>query len=127
MTVDPKKLETVLKLSAPRRYDHFIKTVAGSENVWSLWQEGWACIADDDGNEGLPLWPEPEYAEPYRDKVFPSWEVRSICVQRLLDEILPNIRDQGNYIAVFPTENGSIWPELSRIEVDLRHELSRYE
>lgn len=122
-----KKFDAVAALPAPQRYDHFIKTVADREKVWSLWRGGWASVRDNEGNEGLPVWPEQEYAEFFQKNEFPDWEVMPIDLYWLLDEMLPNIRAENSYLVVFPMTEGGIWPDLDRIEADLKAELSRYE
>lgn len=127
MAVNLKKFDAIMALPAPERYDHFIKRAADTEEVWSLWQDGWACVADDDGNEGMPVWPDPYYAEAWKWRSFPDWEVKPINLYWLMDEMLPNVRAEKDFIVVFPNFDGSIWPELDRLEADIRNELGRYE
>lgn len=124
---DALKFEAVIALEAPERYDHFLEHAAEQLTVWSLWQGGWASVADDEGREGLPVWPAAEYAEDWKRDRFPDWEVMPLDLHWLLDEMLPNIQKEGGYVVVFPTADGSIWPEPAQLEADLREELSLLE
>lgn len=128
MSESPQKtFKAVTALEADERYEHFLEQATERGTVWSLWQGGWASVGDDEGREGLPVWPAPEYAEDWKREHFPDWEVMPLDLHWLLDEMLPNIRKEGGYLVVFPTAAGSIWPELDELESDLRDELSPLE
>lgn len=63
MKINDKKLQSVIALPAPKRYDHFIKVVADQEKIWGLYKDGWALAETDDDNSSVfPMWPAKEYA-----------------------------------------------------------------
>jgi hypothetical protein len=41
----PQELAAVLKLDGPARVERFVKRVAGEEQAWGLWSDGWAMLA----------------------------------------------------------------------------------
>lgn len=63
MQVNPKQMEAVLALPGIKRFEHFIKVIADWQEVWGLYQDGWALAAADDGTTVFPLWPAKEYAQ----------------------------------------------------------------
>lgn len=56
-------MEAVLALPGIKRFEHFIKVIANWQEVWGLYQDGWALSAADDGTTVLPLWPTKEYPQ----------------------------------------------------------------
>ncbi|MCZ1269023.1 DUF2750 domain-containing protein, partial [Paenibacillus tundrae] len=42
-----KEFEAVIKLPANIRYEYFIKKVTDSEEIWGLYDDGWAMSSDD--------------------------------------------------------------------------------
>ena len=68
MNVNDKMLASVLKLSAPDRYSHFVKSVVDWQCVWGLYdRDGWMLLGLDDGKETFPVWPAKRYAESYAE------------------------------------------------------------
>ncbi|MBP9868146.1 MAG: DUF2750 domain-containing protein [Alphaproteobacteria bacterium] len=63
MKVNPKQMEAMLALPDIKRFEHFIKIIADWQEVWGLYQGGWALAAADDGTTVFPLWPAKEYAQ----------------------------------------------------------------
>jgi Protein of unknown function (DUF2750) len=56
--VNDAEFEHVLALSAPRRYEYFIKRSAGHGELWGLHGDGgWVMAEDDDGRTLFPVWP----------------------------------------------------------------------
>jgi hypothetical protein len=54
--VNNAEFESVLALSAPRRYEYFIKRSAGHGELWGLHGDGgWVMAEDDDGRTLFPF------------------------------------------------------------------------
>jgi len=116
-------------LSGPKRYDHFIKVVADEELVWGLYKDGWALAATDANEQAVfPVWPLREYAELCNKEIWSGYEPKSICLNEYMDEILPDLEDQGTLPCIFylPTDKGVI-PTIEQLTTDIKAELSRYE
>ena len=62
MLLNNKEIEVVSKLPALKRYEYFIKKVADFEEVWGLFDVGWAISEDDNGNSLMPFWSKKEFA-----------------------------------------------------------------
>lgn len=127
MTVNAKQLESVLALSPPKRYDHFIKKVVGWKRMWGLYSDGWAMSETPDGTPILPLWPEREYAERCVNGEWATYEPRAIELDDALDNMVPMLREKGVLPGVFfDPERGSISCTVDELERDLRTELEKY-
>jgi len=128
VTVNPKQIEAVLRLTAPERYSHFIKKVVGWKQLWALYDDGWAMSETKDGILVLPLWPEKEYAELCSSGDWSNFKPRCIELDDVLDNMIPMLRERGILPGVFfTTSYGSINADVDELERDLRKELSRYE
>lgn len=55
--INQKQIEAVLALPAAKRYDHFIKLVADWQELWGLYNDGWAMAATESGEPVFPMWP----------------------------------------------------------------------
>ena len=126
--MNPKQIEAVLKLTAPKRYDHFIKVVADREEAWGLYNDGWALAGADDGQQVFPLWPRSEYAEMCAVGDWSEYTAKEIELEVLLEGLLPSLKERGTILGVFYTpEDKGVLPELEVFEQDLRTELKRFE
>jgi hypothetical protein len=124
----PKKISNVLQMDGPARYDYFVRIVADSEQIWGLNQEGWAAGADDDGSQGLPLWPEKEFAQMCAEGDWAGYVARPIELHAFVQEWIPNLQSDAVFVAVFPTPgNEAVFVEATRIGADLERECERYE
>lgn len=126
--MNPKQIEAVLKLPAPKRYDHFIKVVADRQHAWGLFADGWALAATTEGEPVFPLWPAREYAELAAVGNWAGYQPREIDMKDLLDRLLPSLGEQGTLLGVFPTtDDKGVLPGTATFESDLRSELARFE
>ena len=129
LEISDKEFAAVTQLDAAARYRHFLKRVADWQEAWSLYEDGWMTMHDDEGRLLLPLWPARRYAEAHR---LPGWgeaaEARSISLDRLLENWLPGLKADGRGVSIFPVagKESSIQPSLDDFERDLRAELERY-
>ncbi|HET9158764.1 MAG TPA: DUF2750 domain-containing protein [Myxococcaceae bacterium] len=127
-TLSSEQITAVIALNGPKRYAHFIKRAADEGEAWGLYEGGWALMGDGDERPLFPIWPAREYAQLLAVGEWASHEPRAIPVHSLLDELLPDLREKGTGLAVFPVPSGrGVVPELDVVEADLRQELSRIE
>lgn len=101
-----QEIEAVLRLDGPERFRHFVKQVVDWEQVWGLWDEGWAIMKD--GGEALvcPLWPAHEYAMLLCVGEWAEYRPKAIPLIEFLEDYLPNFRKNGILPGVFPTPTG---------------------
>jgi hypothetical protein len=126
--MNPKQTQAVLSLPGPKRYDHFIKVVADRGKAWGLYEDGWALASNSELLRVFPLWPASEYAEIAAIGEWSSYKPREICIEDLLEQLIPSLRETGTIVGVFPTpEDKGVLPSLDVFERDLRNELSEFE
>jgi hypothetical protein len=51
----PKKMANILGLPAVDRFTYFVSRVADFEELWSLYDQGWAKVADASGRQMVPF------------------------------------------------------------------------
>ncbi|SRR6266404_6078337 len=128
MKIGEKKLAAVVALPGADRYSHFVKVVADQNQVWGLYDDGWALMGTDDGAEVFPVWPAKEYAALCRIGEWQQYVPRAIPMDSFLGESLPFLKKSGTLLGVFPTPNDkAVTPSLDQVERDIRAELSRIE
>lgn len=127
MKINQKRLESVLALPGPKRYEHFVKVVADWEEVWGLYNDGWALAATDDGQQVFPLWPAKEYAQLCAAKEWEGYEPEPFPLEDFMNELLPNLKDDGVLPGIFytPSDNG-VTPTVDQLLADLNEELENY-
>lgn len=127
MKVNPKQMEAVLALSGIKRFEHFIKVIADWQEVWGLYQDGWALAAADDGTTVFPLWPAKEYAQVCAENEWKGYEPRSISLSDFTDVLLPKLKADGVLPGVFftPSSKG-LTPSIDELKAALDAELQNY-
>ena len=127
MKIHHKQLKVITALSGTKRYQHFIKVVADWEEVWGLYQDGWALAATDEGQQVFPLWPAKEYAELCAKNDWAGYKAESFSLQDFINELLPNLLNDGVLPGVFytPSDTG-VTPTVEQLVADISHELENY-
>lgn len=127
MKVNPKQMEAVLALPGVKRFEHFIKVIADWQEVWGLYQDGWALAAADDGTTVFPLWPAKEYAQVCAANEWSGYEPRSISLSDFTEVLLPKLKLDGTLPGVFftPTSKG-VTPSVDDLKSALEAELQNY-
>jgi hypothetical protein len=113
-----ERMQAVLRLPAVRRYSYFLQRVVESGEVWGLDGEGWALALDDAGRDVLPLWPAPEFAAICARRLWSGFEPRPIQLQFLLDNVLPQLEEEGMPVGIFFTPEGQGHPVSARELID---------
>jgi len=108
------RVQSVLRLPAARRYSYFLQRAVESGCVWGLDLEGWALALDDEGRDVLPLWPSPEFASLCANRLWANFEPRSIGLAELMDNVLPQLEEEGIPLGIFFTPQGQGHPVSAR-------------
>lgn len=127
--LSPQQHDAVTALDGPQRYKHFLGRIADTQLVYGLrTEDGWVSACDDDGAEGMPLWPHPAYALACAQGEWSGSMPAAIDVFDFADDWLPSMSEQGINAIVFPTAgmNGVMVDPLMLAE-ELEEELTRYE
>jgi len=123
-----KKLESVTAMAGPARYHYFVRSIADSQVVWGLFNEGWAQAASDEGRRALPFWPESEFAEVCATSQWAEFKPKIIPLEDFHRKWLQGMEKDGVVIAVFPTpQERGVFVDPSRLTADLKAEEAQYE
>ncbi|WDE07031.1 DUF2750 domain-containing protein [Thalassomonas viridans] len=127
MNINLKQIEAVIALDGSKRYAHFVKVIADWEEVWGLYQDGWALASTEDGETVFPLWPAKEYAQLCAEKEWVGYQPESFSLDELMEELLPNLKADGVLPGVFytPLDKG-VTPSVEQLLADLNEELDNY-
>ncbi|PYF07879.1 DUF2750 domain-containing protein [Ureibacillus chungkukjangi] len=124
--MNPKEFESVIKQSPKIRYEYFIKKVVDFEEVWGLYNEGWATSKDDDGNMLIPFFPKKEFADYCAINEWDVYKATSIDLDEFIEEWLEDMNNDGIKPSIFPTHQDSALVEISILSKDLKNELENY-
>jgi hypothetical protein len=130
MSWSPSDVEiaSVTRLKGRDRYAHFVKKVADQEELWSLWDDGWALAKGDDARELIPVWPHAKYAVACATGSWKGSVPKPIALEAWMQRWTPGAIRDGRLIAVFPTpENTGIMVEAGQLAADIEAELESYE
>ncbi|MDX1053375.1 DUF2750 domain-containing protein [Sinorhizobium medicae] len=127
MKVSSRQMEAVLALPGVKRFEHFIKVIADWQEVWGLYQDGWALAAADDGTTVFPLWPAKEYAQLCALNEWKGFEPRAISLIDFTEVLLPKLKLEDVLPGVFftPTSKG-VTPPVDELVAALEAELQNY-
>ena len=115
-------------MSGNERYDYFIRKIADFEEVWGLFNDGWAMIEDSTGKRGIPFWPEEDFAKLCSKNEWCAYSPKKIELDAFIDKWIPGMKNDGLSLAIFQTpENKGIFVESDLILSDLENELEQYE
>jgi hypothetical protein len=125
MPIDTKQIQAVVMLPGPQRYEYFVKRVAETGVVWSLFRQGWALAKKADGALVFPLWPDSEFAKLCADYEWTGYEPQSFGLTELVDELLPQLEQDGIATGVFYTPGArDVMPSAGLLRRDLHDELA---
>ncbi|WP_224369130.1 DUF2750 domain-containing protein [Hyalangium versicolor] len=104
------RLQAALELPPERRHAWFLQRVRESGEVWGLYAEGWALAFDDEGRDVLPLWPTAASARLCATRLWEGFEPRCIPLPELVEQLLPELAEEGIPLGTFFTPQGEGWP-----------------
>lgn len=122
-----QQLAAVVTLPGPERYEYFIKRVADAQEVWGLYQDGWALAKTDDGTLVFPMWPASDYASLCAEFEWDGYDAQAFSIEELLEDLLPQLEQDRVLPGIFytPGDKG-ITPTIAELRSDLIRELGRY-
>ncbi len=127
--LNEKEFQNLLKLPPAKRYEYFIKKVADTGVLWSLWKEGgWALLGDEKARECVPLWPHEKYASACAIDDWRDYQAKEIDLAVFLERWVSGMARDNRLAAVFPTPQAKgPTVEPGRLDTDFKAELSLYE
>lgn len=124
--MNPKEFEAVIKLPGKIRYEYFIKKVADYEELWGLYNDGWAMIADDNNNEMIPFWPKKEFAEYCATDDWKGYKAERIDLYKFMNNMLQDMKIDNVKASIFFNNQTSVVLEIDDLINDLNEELENY-
>ncbi|WNR46870.1 DUF2750 domain-containing protein [Paenibacillus roseipurpureus] len=124
--INPKEFEAIIKLPANIRYEYFIKKVADSEEVWGLYDDGWAMSSDENGSLLIPFWPKKEFADYCAYEDWSNYKAQGISLNEFINDWLPNMSEDQRKPSIFWNRDDSAVLEIQVLLNDLEQELEKY-
>lgn len=127
MKLSEQQIKAVISLPAQKRYEHFVKQVADSEEVWGLYNDGWAIATSNEGKFVFPVWSSFEYAEMCATGDWTEYKPKMIELEEFTDELLPNLAEDDYSIGVayLPKDEGVVI-DAHHLISDIEEELQKY-
>ena len=124
--MNKNEFEKVKKSSANVRYEYFIKKIVDYEEVWGLYDNGWAISEDDNGNKMIPLWPKKEFAEFCAQDEWSNYNPKKINLYEFLDFWLQKMKDDNLLPSLFWNNEDSAVVSIETLKLDINRELDNY-
>lgn len=124
--MNEKEFEAVIKLPASKRYEYFIKKIVDSEELWGLYNEGWAVTRDDEGNLLIPFWPKKEFAEYCAVGEQSVYVAENIDLYEFMEQWLQGMQEDGYKPSIFWNNIDSAVVAIDTLLTDLNTELENY-
>lgn len=127
MQPNPKEIEAIIFSPGEVRYTYFVKKIVDWEQVWGIYNDGWALASTDEEQSVFLVWPAEKYAKLCIKSMWLGFEPKMIPLNDFLGELLPRLNAHGVALGVFPTpENSAVVVDIDRIMEDIHFELSKY-
>lgn len=122
------KLKHILALSLEEKYYYFIRKCAEFEEVWGLFDEGWAILTDDQNNTVIPFWPEEEIALYNCSNSWVTYQPKSISLNDFIDKWIPGMIKDKRLANIFYLEETSLKAIVTPQQLldDLNSEIEKY-
>lgn len=112
--------------TAEKRYEYFIKKVVDFEEVWGLYNDGWAISIDEKNRKMIPFWPRKDFAEACAINEWSSYIAVSIELEDFINEWLPGMEADILLPSIFWNNEDSVVVEINKLLSDLECELDKY-
>ena len=124
--MNEKEFNAVIKLPANIRYEYFVKKVVDWEEVWGLFDDGWAMTEDDNGRLMMPFWPKKEFAAYCAFEDWSNYKPQNISLDEFISNWLPGMKEDGYNPSIFWNRVDSAVLEIDTLILDLEEELKKY-
>lgn len=120
------EFEALRKATANDRYEYFVKHVADYEEVWGLFDEGWAMTKSDEGDLLFPVWPTREFANHCAVEEWSAYKAEEIDLESFLEQWLPGLEQDGHMVSVFWNLDDAVVVRPRTLCEHLTQELEKY-
>ncbi len=122
------KITNILNLSPDDRLDYFIRKVCDFEEVWGLFNEGWAMSESVDGKKVISFWPEQNFASLCAIETWSGYEPKLIKLEDFTQKWLTGMEKDNVLVGVFQTpEDKAVVIFPAELGLLLSDELENYQ
>ncbi len=123
-----KKLSNVLNLPSDERFYYFIRKICDFEEIWGLFNDGWAMSVMDNENTVMSFWPERKFASLCATESWLGYEPKLIPLEEFIQKWLKGMEKDNIHIGVFQTpEDKAVVISAPELKQLLQEELENYE
>jgi hypothetical protein len=126
--MNENKVQNIIGLSKEERYRYFVDKIVDFEEVWGLYNDGWAVLGNQENSIVMPFWPEKNFAERCIASEWAGFKSKAISLQDFLDKWLPGMDKDNRLVAVFylPELKENIIITANELKTDINQEQEQY-
>jgi len=125
--INDHKIANVINMDSEDRYLYFIRKITDFEEVWGLYNEGWATATNDENQQIVLFWPEKQFANLCAQNILSNYEARNINLTQFMEKWLPGMKKDNTFAGIFYTPKGKgIVLEPDQVLMDINEELKQY-
>lgn len=125
--MNPNKLKSILDMNGKTRFDYFIRNVSELEEVWGLYDNGWASSVDETGKVLIPFWPEAEFASICAKEEWKAFHPDRMDLGEFLSHWIPKMENDGIDFLIFPKpDDEGVIMQPQRLAQAIQKELELY-
>jgi hypothetical protein len=123
-----QKIENISALSPQKRLNYFVAKVSDFEEVWGLFDDGWAQAISSTSEKIFPVWPESDFAKLSATGSWEKFHPKRIELSLFLEKWIPGLEKDGLKVAVFPAPGSEgVILEGKKVADLISNELGQYE
>lgn len=97
-----KEHQAALALSNHQRYQYLIDKVVEQGEIWSLAnEEGWVTLSSE-GDNCLPIWPHPDFAQEWATNDWADCSPKAVPLDVWLERWTKGLTADETYLVAFP-------------------------
>ena len=103
-----------------------MKKVVDEEEVWGLYDDGWAMTEDEEGNKMIPFWHKREFAKFCAIDEWSGYIPECIDLYKFIDNWLIDMKNDKIKPSIFWNNEDSVLIDIENLINDLECELENY-
>ena len=119
MALTEQEIQQYLSQDAEQRFDHLVKRVVETGEIWILTDQYGSVMLNTDDEECVPIWPDAEFAGLWQTGEWAECEPMAISLKQWNFRWTPGLEEDGFAVVVFPLPSAGhdeedglvVWPE----------------
>ncbi|KLV06934.1 phage-shock protein [Photobacterium aquae] len=99
------QIDDILALDAEKRFKYLVKEVVSNREIWILTDEHGCVMLNTDEEDGVPVWPNKEFAELWATGEWEECKAEAISLNKWHSRWTYGLEDDELAVVIFPDQS----------------------